>query len=200
MEKILIAIIGLGLSMAAFYGYQWYSSSQAVIKIPSEESEELSAHAVAPSENIEHQDPQMSDEVENFTTGEEMAQLKIPSIETGYPVYWGADEETLDQGVGMYVSEWTTTPDEFRHTVVSGHRDTVFTALGDVKEGDSLFIEYENEVYEYAVKDIWITGAEDRTVIVDKETPTLTLTTCYPFDYIGNAPDRYIIQGEMVTN
>ena len=43
----------------------------------------------------------------------------------------------------------------------------------------------------------WITDAEDRTVIVEKDKPTLTLTTCYPFNYIGDAPDRYIIEASL---
>ena len=44
-----------------------------------------------------------------------------------------------------------------------------------------------------------IVDEDDRTVIVDKEEATLTLTTCYPFDFIGHAPNRYIIQSELVN-
>lgn len=47
---------------------------------------------------------------------------------------------------------------------------------------------------------MWITHADDRTVIVKKEEPTLTLTTCYPFDYIGDAPDRYIIEAKLISS
>jgi len=43
----------------------------------------------------------------------------------------------------------------------------------------------------------WITDPEDRSVIVDKDESMLTLTTCYPFDFIGNAPERYIIEAEL---
>ncbi|SCL86021.1 LPXTG-site transpeptidase family protein [Bacillus wiedmannii] len=45
----------------------------------------------------------------------------------------------------------------------------------------------------------WITDAEDRTIIVEKDKPTLTLTTCYPFIYIGDAPDRYIIEASLIS-
>lgn len=132
------------------------------------------------------------------TLPEEVGRLVIPAIETGYSIYWGADEETLDQGVGMYVSEWTTTPDQQRHTVLSGHRDTVFAGLGEMEIGDSVFLEYGGQRYEYAVEKTWITDAEDRTVIIDKDEATLTLTTCYPFDYIGYAPERYIIRASLI--
>ncbi|RNA70595.1 class D sortase [Alteribacter keqinensis] len=139
----------------------------------------------------------MSDERNEYKPGAEVASLLIPAVEEGYPVYWGADDVTLKQGVGMYVSEWTTTPEVGGHTVVSGHRDSVFTKLGEVTEGDDVLLEFEGETYVYSIKNIWITAAEDRTVIVDKESPTLTITTCYPLDYLGSAPDRYIIQAEL---
>ena len=136
----------------------------------------------------------------NYNKGEKIANLVIPKLELKYSVYWGTDEDTLKRGVGMFVSDLTTTPKGMKHTVLSGHRDTVFTRLGELKTGDSLIVEYDNKLYEYQVKKIWITHKEDRTVIVEKDKPTLTLTTCYPFDMIGKAPDRYIIQAEMVND
>ncbi|MDX6154284.1 class D sortase [Marinococcus sp. PL1-022] len=139
----------------------------------------------------------MSDEIDQWEKGENVAKLKIPELGNSYSVYWGTDDESLDQGVGMYVSEWTTTPDESRHTVLSGHRDTVFTGLDELEDGDSLIVEYENTQYVYRLQKTWVTDAEDRSVIVDKDEPTLTLTTCYPFDYIGSAPDRYIVEAEL---
>lgn len=99
----------------------------------------------------------------------------------------------------MFVSELTTTPSGNGHTVLSGHRDTVFTELGQLKENDQLIVEYENKTYTYSINKHWITDAEDRTVIVETNEPTLTLTTCYPFNYIGDAPDRYIIEASLVS-
>lgn len=133
-------------------------------------------------------------------TGEEMATLLIPKIEKKYSVYWGTDPATLDQGVGMFVSDLTTLPGGSGHTVLSGHRDTVFTGLGKLEESDLLYVEYENEVFVYGITDIWITHEEDRSVIVEKDESTLTLTTCYPFDFIGYAPDRYIVQAKFLSS
>lgn len=130
--------------------------------------------------------------------GEHVAQLVIPTINKSYDVYWGTDEHTLEKGVGMYVSEWTVTPDIEAHTVLSGHRDSVFRPVGDLEKGDRLYVSYRGIDYEYRIHKIWITDANDRTVIVEKEEPTLTLTTCYPFYYVGSAPDRYIIQAKLV--
>lgn len=142
--------------------------------------------------------PQIPASQVQHEAGEHVANLIIPTIKKKYSVYWGADEDVLKKGVGMFVSDLTTTPSGNGHTVLSGHRDTVFTELGALQEGDQLLVEYENHTYTYKIKKTWITDADDRTVIVKKSKPVLTLTTCYPFEYIGHAPDRYIIQAELI--
>lgn len=205
MDVIFKLVIVVGICITSFYGFQWYQGMQAVEESTMEESELFSTHATG-KEKLERKKsassisykPVMSDEMDKFEKGTEVARLEIPSIDSAYTVYWGADEEALDRGVGMYVSEWTTTPDQKRHTVLSGHRDTVFTELGNLEKGDRLAVQFEKSLYIYEVEKTWITSADDRTVIVDKEKPTLTLTTCYPFEFIGNAPDRYIIESSLV--
>ena len=73
--------------------------------------------------NLEKQTPSIDVKHEK---GEKVALLVIPKIEQKYSVYWGAEDNILKKGVGMFVSEWTTAPNGGGHTVVSGHRDTVF--------------------------------------------------------------------------
>ncbi|WP_181350363.1 class D sortase [Thalassobacillus sp. CUG 92003] len=131
--------------------------------------------------------------------GEKVGQLAIPRIGYQYDIFWGTGEDTLKQGVGLHDSKWTVTPDRQGHVVLSGHRDTVFNKLRDVTEGDYLYVTYDGTVYEYQIRKIWITDRKDRSVIVSKNKPTLTLTTCYPFDFIGPAPDRYIVESELVS-
>lgn len=136
---------------------------------------------------------------EEYEKGAEVGWLLIPALNMKYPIYWGTDDETLTQGVGYHVGDFTTPPDGLAHTVLSGHRDTVFRELGELDEGAKMYIQFEDMQYEYELKKTWITDAQDRTVIVDKDKPTLTLTTCYPFNFIGSAPDRYIIESHLVN-
>ncbi|PES60886.1 class D sortase [Bacillus cereus] len=131
--------------------------------------------------------------------GDQIAYMVIPKIKQKYQVYWGADAKTLNKGVGMFVSDITTTPSGNGHTVLSGHRDTVFTNLGDLQENDFILVEYDKRIYTYQIQKHWITDANDRTVIIAKNKPALTLTTCYPFNYIGDAPERYIIEASLVA-
>lgn len=199
IRKLSLLLIAIGFLVVVYSGWNYFQATQSVQEIL-EKSETAEAAAI----NI----PEKSDEEETVNpstlnyevdAGSEIAMLDIPAINKRFTTYWGADERTLDQGVGMYVSEWTTVPNrEGGHTVLSGHRDTVFTGLDELGQGDILEVHYDGETFEYEINKTWITDAADRTVIVEKEEPTLTLTTCYPFDFIGYAPDRYIIEATLV--
>ncbi|HWJ77908.1 MAG TPA: sortase, partial [Niallia sp.] len=52
----------------------------------------------------------------------------------------------------------------------------------------------------YKVKNVRIVEKNDRSVIVPKPTATLTVTTCYPFYYIGDAPERYILVATLTSS
>ncbi|MED1107037.1 class D sortase [Bacillus paramycoides] len=200
LNYIGIILMAIGLCMGSYYTVEWYKGKSSAQELTKEEIKSL--------KNI--QDNQLSNEKPvtsqvpstqiQYKEGEKVAMLHIPKIKKKFSIYWGASDATLKKGVGMFVSDLTTTPSGGGHTVLSGHRDTVFTELGDLKEKDSLLVEYDNKIYTYEIQKKWITHADDRTVIVKKEEPTLTLTTCYPFDYIGDAPDRYIIEAKLTAS
>ncbi|UOQ94670.1 class D sortase [Halobacillus shinanisalinarum] len=200
MKYVAMALILIGLSFAGWNAFLWWQGTQSVSEIESSTStKSVQAKEKETTESEPRSDNPIQTLSYNHDKGENIAKLKIPSINQQFEVFWGTGEDTLDKGVGMYVSKWTSVPNKEKgHTVLSGHRDTVFTELGNVEEGDIMTTVYDGEEYKYSVDKIWITDADDRTVIVKKDQPTLTLTTCYPFDYIGDAPDRYIIQGHLV--
>ncbi|WP_449355817.1 class D sortase [Virgibacillus natechei] len=199
IRKLSMLLIVIGFIVVAYNGWNYFQATQSVQEIP----EKAKAASVDMAEkNIpEKKEVTVDPSTLNYDieTGSEVATLDIPSMDNRFTTYWGTDENTLGQGVGMYVSEWTTVPNrEGGHTVLSGHRDTVFTGLDELGQGDTLEIQYDGETFEYEINKTWITDADDRTVIVEKEEATLTLTTCYPFDYIGYAPDRYIVEATLV--
>nr|WP_277818459.1 class D sortase [Bacillus sp. TL12] len=185
--------------MGAYYSFEWYKGKSSARDLTTEEIK--SFEKVQQKESIIETpvNSQMTSSQMQYKEGEKVATLNIPKIKKKFSVHWGTDENTLKKGVGMFVSDITTVPSERGHTVLSGHRDTVFTELGELKEKDSLVVEYDKKIYTYEIQKMWITHADDRTVIVKKEEPTLTLTTCYPFDYIGDAPDRYIIEAKLIA-
>ncbi|SIR30392.1 sortase A [Peribacillus simplex] len=131
-------------------------------------------------------------------TGDLMGELYIPKIEATLPIYHGTDEDELEKGVGHYAG--SVLPGEKDNSVLSGHRDTIFRDLGDVGEGDLLIAKTEAGTFTYKVRKVRIVDADDRTVIVPKPKATLTVTTCYPFSYIGSAPERYVLVADLLKS
>ncbi|MEC2078655.1 class D sortase, partial [Metabacillus fastidiosus] len=129
--------------------------------------------------------------------GEEIGELYIPKLEATLPIYHGTDEDELEKGVGHFAE--SVLPGEKDNSVLSGHRDTVFRKLGEVGEGDSLIVRTSAGEFQYKVNKVRIVDEDDRTVIVPKPRATLTVSTCYPFNYIGSAPERYILVAYLAS-
>jgi len=82
----------------------------------------------------------------------------------------------------------------------SGHRETVFRQLGNLKIGDQLIVQTSAGTFIYEVKGTRIIHEDDKTVIVPTDHAVLTLSTCYPFNTPGYSPDRYIVSANLVKN
>lgn len=117
--------------------------------------------------------------------------LQIPTLDETYPIIEGTEEQMLARGVGHYPT--TALPGGNEQILLSGHRGTVFQRLGELQPGDRFIIEMGYGRYEYAMHRATIVAADDTTIIAPQGEEVLTLSTCYPFGYIGSAPDRYII-------
>lgn len=128
--------------------------------------------------------------------GDVIGTLSIPSIKSFEAIIEGTGTKELKRGVGHYAG--SVIPGVSDNSVLSGHRDTVFRKLGDVKIGDLITVKNDYGTFVYEVHRIRIVKANDRTVIVPSDDPILTLSTCYPFRFIGNAPKRYIVQAGLV--
>ncbi|WP_160722214.1 class D sortase [Bacillus sp. USDA818B3_A] len=129
--------------------------------------------------------------------GEEMGELFIPKLNATLPIFHGTNEDELAKGVGHFAE--SVLPGENDNSVLSGHRDTVFRKLGEVGKGDELIVRTSAGEFTYRVNKVRIVDADDRTVIVPKPRATLTVSTCYPFNYIGPAPKRYILVAYLVS-
>ncbi|QDY44740.1 class D sortase [Planococcus glaciei] len=130
--------------------------------------------------------------------GENIGDLYIPKLDATLPIFHGTDEEELEKGVGHFAD--SVLPGESDNSVLSGHRDTVFRRLGEVGKGDLLVVETSAGKFTYKVRQVRIVDREDRTVIVPKPKATLTVSTCYPFDFVGYAPDRYILVADLIES
>ena len=129
--------------------------------------------------------------------GDKIGSLEIPALKRTLPLLEGTVDDVLARGVGHYAK--SVLPGEADNCVVSGHRDTVFRQLGKLKVGDRVVVKTVAGTFTYAVSGTRIVHADDRTVIVPTDHAVLTMTTCYPFHYVGSAPDRYIVSADLVS-
>jgi sortase A len=123
--------------------------------------------------------------------------LSIPALRQEFPIVEGTGTKELKRGVGHMTT--TAMPGEPDNCVLSGHRDTVFTRLGKLKVGDKLIVTAWAGAMTYEISKIRIVHHDDRTVVVPADHAMLTVTTCYPFEYVGSAPDRYIIVADLLA-
>jgi sortase A len=131
-------------------------------------------------------------------TGLPLAVLRIPKLRLEVPVFDGTDDLTLNRGAGRILG--TARPGESGNTGIAGHRDGFFRGLKDIGLGDSLEFILPGRAERYVVSDIQITTPDDVSVLRPTATPTLTLVTCYPFYFVGSAPQRYIVRATRSEN
>lgn len=124
-----------------------------------------------------------------------IAVLRIPKIHVEAPVLEGTDELSLNRGVGRIVG--TAHPGENGNIGIAGHRDGFFRGLKDVGSGDTIEMVTLSRVETYVVDRVVIVNPDDTSILDPRRRPSLTLVTCYPFHFVGSAPQRYIVQASL---
>jgi sortase A len=117
--------------------------------------------------------------------------IEIPRLDTAAIVEEGVENGTLWKAVGHVPG--TAFPGENGNAVLAAHRDTYFSGLGDLKVGDLVSFKSPTATYSYRVESTRIVEPDDADVLRASKEPTLRLVTCYPFHYIGSAPQRYVV-------
>jgi len=125
-----------------------------------------------------------------------LAILRIPKINLEVAVLSGTSELVLNRGVGHITG--TPLPGEGGNIGIAGHRDGYFRGLKDVVEGDFLELETLTDKETYAITGIFLVDPPEVWVLEPTERPAITLVTCYPFYFVGSAPQRYIVRAERV--
>jgi sortase A len=128
--------------------------------------------------------------------GTMLGRLEAPSVKLSTAVLEGSDDATLSRGSGHI--EDTPFPGQPGNVGIAGHRDTTFRALRNIHLGDALEFKTPDRVYRYRISKTMIVGPDDVYVLDPTEKPALTLVTCYPFEFVGHAPRRFIVRADLV--
>jgi sortase A len=124
-----------------------------------------------------------------------IAVLSIPKIHLEVPVFDGTEDLTLNRGVGRILG--TARIGQTGNIGIAGHRDGFFRGLKDVASGDAVELVLHGQTLTYVVDTIQIVNPRDVRVLQPTPNATLTLVTCYPFYFVGSAPQRYIISASV---
>jgi sortase A len=126
-----------------------------------------------------------------------IAVLSIPRLALTAPVFDGTDDLTLDRGLGRV--DGTGRPGGEHNLGIAGHRDGFFRGLKDIRQGDVIEIERADGKDIYVVESTTIVDPSDVSVLEPGAKPSLTLITCYPFYFVGDAPSRFIVKASLTN-
>jgi sortase A len=123
--------------------------------------------------------------------GDVVGRLEVPRIGLSVMVFQGVGAKILIVGAG-HVPD-SPLPGAEGNVSIAAHRDTFFRTLKGILHGDSIRLTTARRAYEYVVDSTEIVGPEDVRVMESHGHPELTLITCYPFYFIGAAPQRFVV-------
>ena len=121
--------------------------------------------------------------------------LRVPALQLEVPIFAGSTETNLDRGAAHI--DGTAALASNGNAGIAGHRDGFFRKLKDIQLEGEVFIDLPDRTLRYRVVDISIVTPGDVAVLAPTHRPSLTLVTCYPFYFIGNAPQRFIVRAEL---
>lgn len=124
-----------------------------------------------------------------------VGRIEVPRIKLSAVAREGVDVRTLRGSVGHVPG--TSLPGDTGNAAFAAHRDTFFSPLKFIRIGDEILITTPDGVHRYAVTGTKVVAPSDVSVLEGVPGHRLTLITCYPFDYVGSAPKRFIVQAEL---
>ena len=123
-----------------------------------------------------------------------VGRLEIPRLSVSVMVVEGVDDSDLKRAVGHIPG--TALPGELGNVGIAGHRDTFFRPLRSIHCDDTITVSTLHGAYRYRVVSTNVVRPEDIQVLYPTGRASLTLVTCFPFDYVGSAPKRFIVRAD----
>lgn len=126
-----------------------------------------------------------------------LAVLRIPRFDLEVPVYEGTSDLILNRGAGRIAGTAGVDSDS-GNIGIAAHRDGFFRPLKDVQVGDTMLLETVAATRQYRVRHLQIVDPSDVSVLAPTATSEVTLVTCYPFYFVGSAPQRFIVHAQEI--
>ena len=189
-----LGYVGFVLVDAKLYQvYQDWRFQQALeaVKRPVHEGESFSLPSLPPgpheADSANAENLRMAGR-ESFPLG----RMEIAAIGLEVMIQEGTEDGTLRRAVGHIPG--TSLPGQEGNVAIAGHRDTFFRPLRNIRKDDEITLTTLNGTHRYRVESTKIVEPEDIGVLDNSEDAILTLVTCYPFNFVGSAPKRFIVR------
>jgi sortase A len=202
---MVLAGIGLLLTYAAVRSWSYHQERAGLEQFAAARAQESAATRVAPATLPSVAEPDRSlwsaQRIRAYDTSSAATMpigvLRIPAVKLAVPIYEGTSDSTLNRGAGRI--EGTAQLDEEGNVGIAAHRDGFFRALKDIDIGAELTLQTPRGDRHFQVTSLLITEPTDVAVIARGQTAALTLVTCYPFYFVGSAPQRFIVRAEPIA-
>lgn len=194
MQKILGRVLVLTGALAfACWGYLmlhqiWFQRAATRV---------LQERIAKASTSHPHEDLQAQAAGITLRHGEMIGRLEIPRVNVSVIVLEGADSSVLDVAAGHIPG--TSLPGLNGNVGIAAHRDTFFRSLREIRAKDRLSFKTPAGIFQYGVESTEVVEPSDTGVLRQNGGEELTLVTCYPFNYIGSAPKRFIVHARQLN-
>ncbi len=128
--------------------------------------------------------------------GSTLGRIEISSVGLTAMILEGTDEGTLRRAVGHI--RGTPLPGQQGNVALAGHRDTFFRGLRKILVNDEITLTTLSGSYRYRVDSTKVVKPEETEVLENSDDDILTLVTCYPFNFLGSAPKRFIVRARRI--
>ena len=132
-----------------------------------------------------------------MVAGSAFARLAIDRLHLQVAVVEGDSDADLRLGAGHI--PYTALPGNSGNVGIAAHRDSYFRPLRNIHKGDVITLSTPDETYRYQVDSTEIVTPDHSEVLLPTPEPSLTLVTCFPFYYVGSAPERFIVRAHQLT-
>jgi sortase A len=130
--------------------------------------------------------------------GDPFGKISIPRLGLSAIISEGVDDRTLRHAVGHFPE--SSTPERDGNVALAGHRDTFFRDLAHIRVDDVVTLETLHGKYQYQVMRTEVVSPQHTELVQSSSKADLTLVTCFPFRYIGQAPQRFIVQATRIRD
>jgi sortase A len=172
-------IVALGYAGYAVLDLFWYQGVET--------SKFETASAIAESQPVE---------AVPIAIGGVIGEIEVPRLGLKAMVVQGDSDKLLRRAVG-HLPE-TALPGEPGNIALAGHRDGLFRPLRNVRPGDTITLRTSNSEFHYQVEWTAVVPPNAVRMIQPTSEPALTLVTCYPFYFVGAAPDRFVVRARKI--